>query len=68
MLVCAPDRPMVVNESRRCWALAAAWEMGPGNWVGGELLFVPSLEGRETEGRPVPNRSANVWPAREERR
>lgn len=67
-----PERPRVVTERRRRWALAAAWVMGPGIcWVGGELELVSVLfagAGRETDWRPVPKRSAKVWPAKEERR
>lgn len=63
-----PDRPSVVTDRRRCWAWAAAVVMGPGTcWVGGELPPVPA-EVRWADERLVPNRSANVWPAKDERR
>ena len=62
-----PERPRVVKERRRRWAWDAAWLIAPGPcWDGGGLLF--SFEGRDIDDRPLPNRSAKVWPAKEERR
>lgn len=51
-----PDRPMVVSDRRRRWALTAAVVMGPGYgwaWPGAE---------------PWPKMSRKVWPVTEARR
>lgn len=54
---------------RRRWAWAAALVMGPGYWPCWlSALVVGTLRGAETDERPVPNKSANVAPAKDERR
>lgn len=57
-------RPSVVKERRRRCACAAAVVIGPGYEFGGLLLSLV----REVEVLPVPKRSANVWPAKDDRR
>jgi hypothetical protein len=64
-----PERPRVVNDIRLRCAWAAALVMEPGYWPCwlSPLLLPGTLRGADTDGRPVPNKSANVAPAKDER-